>query len=51
MEGVLIIATVAQRWRLRLVPGQQIKPQPLFTLRPKFGMKMVAEKRKEVSSF
>ncbi|HYE24055.1 MAG TPA: cytochrome P450 [Clostridia bacterium] len=51
MEGVLIIATVAQRWRLRLVPGQQIKPQPLFTLRPKFGMKMVAEKRKEVSGF
>ena len=33
MEGVLILATLAQRWRLRLVPGHRVEPQPLITLR------------------
>ena len=45
MEGVLLIATFAQRWRLRLVPGHPVALQPLVTLRPKYGMRMVAERR------
>jgi cytochrome P450 len=45
MEGVLVLATLAQRWRLRLVPGHRVEPQPLITLRPKFGMQMVVEER------
>src|SRR5262249_47179735 len=45
MEGVLLIATLAQRWRLRLVPGHPVALQPLVTLRPKYGMRMVAEQR------
>jgi cytochrome P450 len=45
MEGVLVLATLAQRWRLRLVPGHQVEPQPLITLRPKYGMKMSVEAR------
>jgi cytochrome P450 len=45
MEGVLLIATLAQRWRLRLVPGHPVVPQPLITLRAKHGMRMVAERR------
>jgi cytochrome P450 len=45
MEGVLLIATLAQRWRLRLVPGHPVALQPLVTLRPKYGMRMVAERR------
>jgi cytochrome P450 len=45
MEGVLILATVAQRWRLRLLPGQRVATQPLITLRPRYGMRMVAEAR------
>jgi cytochrome P450 len=45
MEGVLILATIAQNWRLRLVPGHRVKPQPLITLRPKYGMKMTAHLR------
>jgi cytochrome P450 len=45
MEGVLILATFAQRWKLRLVPGHRVEPQPLITLRPKYGMRMLIESR------
>jgi cytochrome P450 len=45
MEGVLLLATLAQRWKLRLVPGHPVEPEPLITLRPKYGMKMVVERR------
>ena len=45
MEGVLILATLAQKWKLRLVPGHRVEPQPLITLRPKFGMLMHVEPR------
>jgi cytochrome P450 len=45
MEGVLLLATLAQKWKLRLVPGYQVEPEPLITLRPKYGMKMVVERR------
>jgi cytochrome P450 len=40
MEGVLVLATIAQRWRVQLDPAQRIVPQPLITLRSKYGMKM-----------
>ena len=45
MEGVLILATLAQKWRLRLRPGHRVEPQALITLRPRYGMTMVAEAR------
>ena len=45
MEGVLILATLAQKWKLRLAPGHRIEPQPLITLRPKYGMVMHVEPR------
>ncbi len=45
MEGVLILATLAQKWKLRLVPGHHVEPQPLITLRPKHGMQMEVEPR------
>ena len=35
MEGVLLLATLAQKWKLRLVPGHRVEPEPLITLRPK----------------
>jgi cytochrome P450 len=44
-EGVLLIATLAQKWKLRLAPEQKIALNPLMTLRPKYGMKMRIEKR------
>ena len=40
MEGILIIATIALKWKMRLVPGQRIKLDPAITLRPKYGIKM-----------
>jgi cytochrome P450 len=45
MEGVLILATLAQKWKLRLIPGHRVEPQPLITLRPKYGMVMQVEPR------
>ncbi len=45
MEGVLLLATLGQRWLLRLVPGHPIQLQPLVTLRPRYGIKMIAERR------
>lgn len=46
MEGVLIIATIAQKWAMRLVPGQHVKLDPAITLRPKYGMKMKLTERR-----
>jgi cytochrome P450 len=46
MEGVLIIATLAQSWRMRLVPGHPVELLPVVTLRPKHGMRMNLEQRK-----
>jgi cytochrome P450 len=45
MEGVLLIATLAQQWQLRLDPGQRVEPLPLITLRAKYGMRMRIEPR------
>ncbi len=45
MEGVLLIATIAQKWRMQLVPGQRIELQPIITLRPRRGIRMTLEAR------
>jgi cytochrome P450 len=45
MEGVLVLATLAQKWKMRLVPGHKVEPEPLITLRPKYGMRMQIEAR------
>jgi len=42
MELILVVATVAQRWRLSLVPGHPVVPQAVVTLRTKHGMRMTA---------
>jgi cytochrome P450 len=44
-ELVLVIATIAQHWKLRLEPGHAVEPKPLITLRPKYGMQMRLERR------
>jgi cytochrome P450 len=43
MEGVLLLAVIGQRWRLRPVPGHRVEAQPLITLRPRYGMPMTVE--------
>lgn len=45
MEGILLIAAIAQQWQMRLVPGHVVDLQPLITLRPKYGMRMTLERR------
>lgn len=40
MEAKLILATLAQRFRFSLAPGQKVRPNPLVTLAPKRGLRM-----------
>lgn len=40
MEGILVIATIARHWKMRIMPGHPVILQPLITLRPKYGMQM-----------
>jgi cytochrome P450 len=44
-EAILILATVAQRYRLRLKAGHPIEPRGLITLRPRHGLPMTVERR------
>jgi cytochrome P450 len=45
MEGTLLLAAIGQRWRLRLEPGHRVETHARITLRPKHGMRMIAEGR------
>jgi cytochrome P450 len=45
MEAVLILATIAQRFKLTLAPAQTITPWPSVTLRPKTGIRMRLDRR------
>ena len=45
MEGILLLATIAQKWRMRLAEKQIVDVQPLITLRPRFGMRMEFQSR------
>lgn len=44
-EATLLLATIGQRFGLRLVPGHPVEPQGLITLRARHGMKMVISRR------
>ncbi len=44
-EALLILATIAQRYRLHLKPGHPVEPQGLITLRPRYGLRMRLERR------
>ncbi|MDX1947147.1 MAG: cytochrome P450 [Pirellulaceae bacterium] len=45
LEGTLVIATIASRYRLQIVPGQTIVPHPSVTLRPSPTVRLVCEPR------
>jgi cytochrome P450 len=45
IETQLSVATFAQSYRLHLKPGHKVDPWPLITLRPRFGMPMIIERR------
>lgn len=45
MEAVLILATVARRFHFELAPDARVEILPSLTLRPRFGIRMLAHKR------
>lgn len=45
MEAVLLLATIAQRFRLTMEPGQRVIPTPYVTLRPEPGLRMRLARR------
>ena len=45
MEGVLVLATLAQRWHLRLAGTAVAEIDPRITLRPRGAVPMVPEAR------
>lgn len=45
MEAVLLLAAIAQRFRLSLIPGQRITPTPYVTLRPEPGIRVRLARR------
>jgi cytochrome P450 len=45
LEGQLILATVAQRYRFSLVPGHAVTPEPALTLRTRAGVRVTVHRR------
>ena len=45
MEVILVIATLAPRWRLRMASGQRVETKARITLRPKHPIRMIVERR------
>jgi cytochrome P450 len=49
MEAILLLATIAQKFRLKLEPEQLVKPLASITLRPQSGIKVRVEKRSRLA--
>ena len=45
MEAVLLLATISRRYALRLLPGETLDLMPSVTIRPRNGLRMVAQRR------
>jgi len=45
METALTLATIAQKYRFRLVAGHPVVPLASITLRPRHGIRAVMEAR------
>ena len=45
METALLLAAIAQRFRLTLEPGQRVTPMPYVTLRPEPSLRMRLARR------
>jgi len=50
MEAIMVLATLAQKWRLRHIPDHPVALQPVITLRPKHGMQMVLKNRTDTAA-
>jgi len=45
MEAVLLLATIAQQFRIQIAPGQKVSMQPTVTLRPRNGIQVTLKRR------
>ncbi len=45
MEARLLLLTVLQQYQLLLTPGQTVRAEQVFTLRPKGGLPMIVKRR------
>ena len=45
LEAAIVIASLAQRFTFRLVSGHPVVPEPLITLRPRHGIRMILHSR------
>jgi cytochrome P450 len=43
MQSVLMLAGILQRYELTPAPGHQVVPYAIITLRPKYGIRMIAK--------
>jgi cytochrome P450 len=47
LEARILLATLAQRFHVALMPGFEVVPDRQFTLKPKYGMQMVVKERQD----
>jgi cytochrome P450 len=45
MEAVLLLATIAQKFQIQIVPGEKVSMQPSVTLRPRNGIPVKLKRR------
>ncbi len=45
LEGVMLLATIAQRWRFEWIAGQPVDVEEKITLRPKYPLRMTLHAR------
>jgi cytochrome P450 len=45
MEATLLLATIAQRFRVSLLSAERVEPWPSVTLRPRNGVHVVVTRR------
>lgn len=50
LEAQLLLATIAQRYELELVPGHPVELEPLVTLRPRYGIMMTPRPRQSADA-
>ena len=43
LEARLLLATIVQQFQPKLVPGFRVVPDPMITIRPKYGLQMVLD--------
>jgi len=49
-EAALVLATVAQKYQIRVAEDCPIEPNPTITLRPRHGIKVVVTRREDTRS-